>query len=34
VSRLDREQTQVFFKDIPEPLTLSRLEVRRLRNFV
>ena len=25
VSRTDREKTQVFFKDIAEPLTLSRL---------
>jgi DNA-binding LytR/AlgR family response regulator len=34
VSRTDREKTQVFFKDIAEPLTLSRLEFRRLRSFV
>ena len=30
VSRLDRERTQVFFTDIAEPLTLSRLEFQRL----
>jgi DNA-binding LytR/AlgR family response regulator len=30
VSRLDRERTQVFFFDIAEPLTLSRLEFQRL----
>jgi two-component system LytT family response regulator len=34
VSQTDREKTQVFFKDIAEPLTLSRLEFRRLRSFV
>jgi two-component system LytT family response regulator len=34
VSRLDRERTQVFFFDIAEPLTLSRLEFRRLKGFV
>jgi len=34
LSRLDRENTQVFFNDIAEPLTLSRIEFRRLRNFV
>ena len=34
VSRLDRERTQVFFTDIAEPLTLSRLEFRRLKGFV
>jgi len=34
VSRTDREKTQVFFKDIAEPLTLSRLEFRRLRSFL
>ena len=34
VSQLDREKTQVFFNDIAEPLTLSRLEFRRLRSFV
>ncbi len=34
VSRLDREKTQVFFIDIPEPLTLSRLEFSRLRRLV
>jgi two-component system LytT family response regulator len=33
VSRLDREKTKVFFKDIAEPLTLSRLEFSRLRSF-
>jgi two-component system LytT family response regulator len=33
VSRLDREKTEVFFKDIAEPLTLSRIESRRLRSF-
>jgi two-component system LytT family response regulator len=33
VSRLDREKTEVFFKDIEEPLTLSRIESRRLRSF-
>jgi len=33
VSRLDREKTQVFFIDIAEPLTLSRIEFRRLRGF-
>ena len=31
---LGRDQTQVFFNDIAEPLTLSRLEFRRLRVFV
>ena len=30
VSRLDRERTQVFFNDIAELLTLSRLEFQRL----
>jgi hypothetical protein len=30
MSRLDRERTQVFFNDIAEPLTLSRLEFQRL----
>lgn len=34
VSRTDREKTQVFFKDIAEPLTLSRLEFSRLRRLV
>jgi two-component system LytT family response regulator len=34
VARLDRETTQVFFNDIAEPLTLSRIEFRRLRSFV
>ena len=34
VSRLDRERTQVFFKDIAEPLTLSRLEFSRLSNLL
>ena len=34
VSRLDREKTQVFFNDIAEPLTLSRLEFSRLRRWV
>jgi two-component system LytT family response regulator len=34
VSRLDREKTQVFFRDIAEPLTLSRLEFSRLRRWV
>ncbi len=34
VSRLDREKTQVFFKEIAEPLTLSRLESSRLRRLV
>ena len=34
VSRLDREKTQVFFKEIAEPLTLSRLEFSRLRRRV
>jgi DNA-binding LytR/AlgR family response regulator len=34
VSRLDRERTQVFFKDIAEPLTLSRLEFQRLSNLL
>jgi DNA-binding LytR/AlgR family response regulator len=34
VSRLDREKTQVFFKEIAEPLTLSRLEFSRLRRWV
>ena len=34
VSRLDREKTQVFFFDIAEPLTLSRIEFRRLRSFI
>jgi DNA-binding LytR/AlgR family response regulator len=34
VSRLDRERTQVFFFDIAEPLTLSRLEFRRLRSLL
>jgi len=34
VSRLDREKTQVFFHDIAKPLTLSRLEFRRLRTLV
>jgi two-component system LytT family response regulator len=34
VSRLDRENTQVFFNDIAEPLTLSRLEFSRLRRLV
>lgn len=30
MSRLDRERTQVFFNDIAELLTLSRLEFQRL----
>ncbi len=34
VSRLHRERTQVFFRDIAEPLTLSRLEFSRLRRWV
>ncbi len=34
VSQLDREKTQVFFNDIAEPLTLSRLEFSRLRRLV
>ena len=34
VSRLDREKTQVFFFDIAEPLTLSRLEFHRLNNLL
>jgi two-component system LytT family response regulator len=34
VSRLDREKTQVFFINIAEPLTLSRIEFRRLRSLV
>ena len=34
VSRIDREKTKVFFHDIKEPLTLSRLEFRRLRRFL
>jgi two-component system LytT family response regulator len=34
VSRLGRENTQVFFIDIEEPLTLSRIEFRRLRGFI
>jgi two-component system LytT family response regulator len=34
MARLDRETTQVFFNDIAEPLTLSRIEFRRLRSFV
>jgi two-component system LytT family response regulator len=34
VSRLDRENTQVFFREIAEPLTLSRLEFSRLRRCV
>jgi two-component system LytT family response regulator len=34
VSRLDREKTEVFFRGIVEPLTLSRIEFRRLRSFV
>jgi len=34
VSRLDREKTKVFFKDIAQPLTLSRLEFRRLKSLV
>jgi two-component system LytT family response regulator len=34
VSRLDREKTQVFFHAIAEPLTLSRIEFRRLRSFI
>lgn len=34
VSRLDREKAKVFFNDIPEPLTLSRLEFSRLRRLV
>jgi hypothetical protein len=34
LSRLDRENTQVFFNDIAEPMTLSRLEFSRLRRFM
>jgi two-component system LytT family response regulator len=34
VSRLDREKAQVFFFGIAEPLTLSRLEFRRLRSLL
>ena len=34
VSRLDREKTQVFFSNIAEPLTLSRIEFRRLKSLV
>ena len=34
VSRLGREKTQVFFHDIAEPLTLSRLEFSRLKSWV
>jgi two-component system, LytTR family, response regulator len=34
VSQLDREKTQVFFNDIAEPLTLSRLEFSRLKRLV
>jgi two-component system LytT family response regulator len=34
LSRLDRENTQVFFNDIAEPMTLSRLEFSRLRRFI
>jgi two-component system LytT family response regulator len=34
VSRLDRENTHVFFNDIAEPLTLSRIEFRRFRSRV
>lgn len=34
LSRIDRERTHVFFIDIAEPLTLSRIEFRRLRGFV
>jgi two-component system, LytTR family, response regulator len=34
VSRLGRETTQVLFFDIEEPLTLSRIEFRRLRGFI
>ena len=34
VSRLDREKTPVFFKEIAEPLTLSGLEFSRLRRWV
>jgi two-component system LytT family response regulator len=33
VSRLDREKTEVFFKGIAGPLTLSRIEFRRLRSL-
>jgi DNA-binding LytR/AlgR family response regulator len=32
VFRLDRENSRVFFKDIAEPLTLSRIKFRRLRS--
>ena len=34
VSQLDREKTQLFFNDIAEPLTLSRIEFRRLKRLI